>query len=927
MGLCHFGARPLSGFGCGGSKNRKAAEIRADGERTEKERVNKEREEKGSGEKSIEIRERAAERRKRNWRCGQILIITAAVVILILVSWEYFTFLETQMFEERKNHIVEFTEKAAEIVDSEIESAWQQMSGCEHIIRGRVIGSKEELVGILASASDFINESNTIVLAIDENANYWASDQAVGRWPQTELLTEKAEDRQQIVGEIPHKPGDTWFTFVKRLAEPIRTGSDSGAVTHLAIAVDIVAMREKISVKGFGDRCYTYLVNEDGRRLYKYTYSENFIEGYNVLNAFRDYKILNGGTYNEFIHTLERGESTAIEFAFEEPGRKRQDWFVANAAISSENWQILLFVPTGVLGANSSMLMNRTIRFFAIACAVFVAMISIIVGFVVLSRSDKRLMQQKDEANRMLMLSADEARSANQAKSDFLSHMSHDIRTPINGIMGMTEIAIKNVGNQAKVLDCLQKISGSSQHLLGLVNDVLDMSRIESGKTKVNHESFDLRTCIDNCISIIGGQMATREVELIKEVGAMEHPLLIGDELHLRQVFINILGNSVKFTPDGGKIFFRAEEKESTADRAFFRFELEDTGMGMKPEFLPRLFEAFAQEDDGMRTTYKGTGLGMAITKKFLDMMGAEVEVTSQVNVGTKFVVELWMDIDREEKPRELDAGARIHLNDVKILLVEDIELNLEIAQSILEEEGAVVTPAMNGKEAVDAFSDNPAGTFDVILMDIMMPVMDGLTATRTIRALPRPDAGTIPIIAMTANAYAEDVRNTQEAGMNAHLSKPIDVERLLKTVSHYYRLQKNQIRAFDLAGRKILLADDVELNREIAQELLSEAGAHVTMTCGGQEVLDAFRNSPAGTFDVILMDVHMPGLDGLEATRAIRALQREDAGQIPILAMTADVYEEDMQKTKEAGMNGHLTKPLDVKKIAGLLSELQEFS
>jgi len=343
---------------------------------------------------------------------------------------------------------------------------------------------------------------------------------------------------------------------------------------------------------------------------------------------------------------------------------------VANAALHSESWQILLFVPTKVLGADSKLLLDRTIQFFVVASIVLFAMVVLVIIVTIISKEDKRLVKQKDEANELLKTAVNQANSANQAKSDFLSHMSHDIRTPINGIMGMTDIALKNIGNQDKILDCLKKISGSSQHLLGLINDVLDMSRIESGKTKVNHESFDIRTCVENCASIIGGQLSTRNIELIREFDDFEHPLLIGDELHLRQVFINILGNAVKFTLDGGKIYFRAIEKEHTEEKALFRFELRDTGIGMKEEFLPHLFEAFAQEDDGMRTTYKGTGLGMAITKKFIDLMGGTIEVESKLNVGTTFIIELWIDIDKNAKQNEGKSEVHINLEVIKILLV-----------------------------------------------------------------------------------------------------------------------------------------------------------------------------------------------------------------------------------------------------------------
>lgn len=865
--------------------------------------------------------------KERNLKGSPIIFIIFAVILLITVSVSYFHFLEKQFFKERKNHIMEFTDKASEIVDSVIEYSWQQVSACEYVIKSKELVSEEDLLKVLTSMSDFIDETNSLVLAIDKNANYYSSDHDNGRWTQTEFLTSKTDRKQQIVAGIPHKNNESYFVFIERLEVPVEIGANRAAITHLAVAVDIQVMREKISVKGFGDKCYTYLINKDGKRLYKYTYTDNFIEGYNVLSAVENFSIVNGGTYENFISQLEQGKNTALEFEYISENQKKQNWFVANAALQSENWQILLFVPTRVLGADSKLLLDRTIQFFVVASAVVLFMIVIVIIVTIISKENKSLVKQKEEANQILKTAVNQANSANQAKSDFLSHMSHDIRTPINGIMGMTEIALKNIGNQEKILDCLKKISGSSQHLLGLINDVLDMSRIESGKTKVNHESFDIRTCVENCASIIGGQLSTRNIELIREIDDFEHPLLIGDELHLRQVFINILGNSVKFTLDGGKIYFRAIEKEYTEDKALFRFELQDTGIGMKEEFLPHLFEAFAQEDDGMRTTYKGTGLGMAITKKFIDLMNGTIEVESKLNVGTTFIIEMWIDIDKDAKLNEAKSDVHIDLEGIKILLVEDIELNLEIAKTILEEEGAVITPAMNGQEAVDAFANHPAGTFDVVLMDIMMPVMDGITATKTIRALERPDAKQIPIIAMTANAYEEDIRNTQAAGMNAHLSKPIDVELLLKTLSRFYPASQNQKKTVELTDLKVLLADDVELNLEIAEAMLEEGGAIVTTVENGQEAVNMFQDNPAGTFDVILMDVHMPVMDGLAATKAIRSMNREDAKDIPILAMTADVYEEDMQATKEAGMNGHLTKPLNIEKMMWMLSGYREVS
>lgn len=412
--------------------------------------------------------------------------------------------------------------------------------------------------------------------------------------------------------------------------------------------------------------------------------------------------------------------------------------------------------------------------------------------FYLTDNRNRKLLEQKEESNRILKEAAEEARSANKAKSEFLSHMSHDIRTPINGIMGMTEIALKNISDAARVEDCLGKISNSSQHLLSLINDVLDMSRIESGKVTLNSEPMNMSATIDECASIINGQLLNRDLEFVREFGDFEHPNLIGDELHLRQVLINILGNAVKFTPDGGKIYFRVGETGCADGKAHFHFEIEDTGIGMKPEFLQHIWEPFSQEDGGNRTNYKGTGLGMAITKQFVDMMGGTITVESLLYKGSKFAIELSFDIDQHaEAAAETSEETELNLEGMRVMLVEDNEINMEIAQFMLDAVNITMTCAENGKRAVEIFQNSEAGSFDAILMDIMMPVMNGLDAARAIRALDHPDAQTIPIIAMTANAYDEDVRNAQEAGMNGHLAKPIDTKMLYRTLDELYHCPK----------------------------------------------------------------------------------------------------------------------------------------
>lgn len=344
--------------------------------------------------------------------------------------------------------------------------------------------------------------------------------------------------------------------------------------------------------------------------------------------------------------------------------------------------------------------------------------------------------------------------------------MSHDIRTSINGIVGMTAIAIKNFDDREKMLDCLKKVDTSSRYLMSLVNDILDISRIESRKMSVNHEQIDMRNIIDSCALIAEG--------------------LLGDELHLSQILVNILGNAVKFTPDGGKIYFQVKEIAGEEGRAVYRFEIEDTGIGMEEAFLDRIWEPFLQETCRSCSGQKGTGLGMTITKKLVDLMEGTIKVESRLGVGSRFTVEIAFDIEHSGCEKEEIQESDVSLNGMKILLVEDNELNMDIAKTMLEEEGIEVTTAENGQSAVNIFHNCPEGRFDAILMDIRMPVMDGISATKTIRKLPERDAAAIPIIAMTADAYEEDIRRTIDAGMNAHLTKPVQPEKLFQILRKF---------------------------------------------------------------------------------------------------------------------------------------------
>ena len=381
-----------------------------------------------------------------------------------------------------------------------------------------------------------------------------------------------------------------------------------------------------------------------------------------------------------------------------------------------------------------------------------------------------------------------DAQQASRAKTEFLSNMSHDIRTPINGIMGMIEVAQAHLDDRERVQSSLMKMKGAAGHLNSLINDVLDMSKIESGKMSLESRPVEIAQLLETCCTIAEGQMMGRELTLVRDFKPLAHPCVMASELHLRQILINLLSNAVKYTKDGGTITFSAEEIEEKDGCAALRFAVQDTGVGMSETFMRHIFEPFTQEGHSSRTTYQGTGLGMAITKRLVDQMGGRITVQSRQGEGSLFVVELNLPIGQQSA--QTDGGApQDGLTGIRVLLAEDNALNREIAVELLSEAGAEVTCAENGQKALKLLADESC--FDVVLMDVMMPEMDGLAATRAIR---RAEAGRrrIPIIAMTANVFEEDIQRCREAGMDSHVGKPVDLDVLTREILRLVR-RRNQ--------------------------------------------------------------------------------------------------------------------------------------
>ena len=515
------------------------------------------------------------------------------------------------------------------------------------------------------------------------------------------------------------------------------------------------------------------------------------------------------------------------------------------------------------------------------------------------------------------------AENASRAKTEFLSNMSHDIRTPMNAIVGLTAIAGANIESQDRVVECLGKITKSSRHLLGLINEVLDMARIESGRISLAEEDFSLPELVDNLLTITKPAIDEHKHQLEVHIEHIEHEAVCGDSLRIQQVFVNLMSNAVKYTPDGGNITLTIKEKPNGfSELGCYEFSIEDNGIGMTPEFQKIMFEPFSRADDHRTTKVQGTGLGMAIARNIVNLMNGDIQVESAPNKGTKITVTVYLKLQKNEKEQEKE------LLDLPVLVVDDDKTCCESTVATLQEIGIAGEWVLTGKEAVErcyARHETNSDYFAVIL-DWKMPEMDGIATARKIRERVGED---VTIIILTSFDFSEIEEEARAAGVNAFMAKPLFRSRLTATLRQFTSGKKeenarNYLEDFakeNYAGKRILLVEDNELNREIAAEIIGMTGVTIDSAENGKIAVEKVMEAPEKWYDLIFMDIQMPIMNGYEATAAIRALAGS-RGKVPIIAMTANAFAEDVQLAKNTGMNEHIAKPLDLNKLNDVLKQ-----
>ena len=537
---------------------------------------------------------------------------------------------------------------------------------------------------------------------------------------------------------------------------------------------------------------------------------------------------------------------------------------------------------------------------------------------------DRERLQKEEltESREALKDALSAAEHANRAKTAFLSNMSHEIRTPMNAIIGLNNIAMNDASCSEKVREYLEKIGGSAQHLLGIINDILDMSRIESGRMTIKSEEFSFAKNLEQVNTIISGQCRDKGLNYDCRIVGHVDDYYVGDAIKLKQVMINILGNAVKFTPEGGTVTFVIEEGPRYDRKATLKLTVADTGIGMSREYLPHIFEAFSQEDGSSTSKYGSTGLGMPITKSIVELMNGAIQVESEKGKGTTFTVTVTLG-ESDRKGVETEEGD-LNPREMSVLVIDDDRIALEHAQIVLGKIGVRCDTAESGWEGVDKarIRHGRREDYDLILIDWRMPEMDGIETTRQIRSVVGLDT---PIIILTSFNWDDIADEAREAGVDTFVPKPLFAGSVMDEFREAFR-RKNETLAkknVELKGRRVLLAEDVAINAEIITMVLSMREVETELAVNGKIAVEMFESHDPGYYDAVLMDMRMPEMDGLEATRIIRSMDRPDAKTIPIIALTANAFDEDVQRSMQAGLNAHLSKPVEPEALYETLENL----
>ena len=722
------------------------------------------------------------------------IFILSLITLLVLGGFYLRSFFMKQAEQERSSQLEEMSSQLRVNLHYNLETHWNLVASIKDYVNAQSFSSKEQAQqGIKEAEGIFHTELyGCRIMLLDAMGRGYTTDGEVGIWDDLKYLADGAV-KHTFVTDTSNVKG-TYLAFSHKLQST--SDSERGLrFTHMVLLKEISTIRKYYTTESYGGHAATYIINRNGTLAYYDADNEDILGVRNVFKALRE------GTYagsKDFATMRQQLNNYGIATA--SVLLKDNEYYYCLAKMAEYDMTIMLLVPAEYVAVSTMTMLQSALRIQVVFTVLLLGLVLLaLISIVRAERSSKMIKIEKETNQKLnkLRVAAEDAlkvaESASKAKSTFLSNMSHDIRTPMNAIIGFATLALDDIRDGKKVEDYLSKILSSSKHLLGLINDILDMSRIESGKVVLEEQETDLVTTLQELQSIMEGQAKERKLKLHVDYSNLRDRHVYCDKTRLNQVMFNLLANAVKFTSEGGSIWLTMSQLEPTyevEDRAIYEIRVKDTGIGMDKAFIKHIFEPFERERTSTVSKIQGTGLGMAITKNIVDMMGGTIEVESQKGVGTEFIIRLELRLQAEAGVANEDGTKQHgHAEGVaefagkRLLLAEDNELNREIACMLLSKYGFVIDTAENGQEAVDLVAASAPDYYDLVLMDIQMPVMDGHEATRRIRNLKDKELAKVPVVAMTANAFDEDRKAAKECGMNGFISKPINMQEVVQAL------------------------------------------------------------------------------------------------------------------------------------------------
>lgn len=811
------------------------------------------------------------------------------LALVIFASFIYYQSTQDELFAERSAHLTEITIKVADQIDTVMDVGLESASIGSAYLEEKPLPTLKTLFERLDSLQDSAQQEGSLFLVLDNAGNYYASNGRSGAW-ELDGGVLNSDDDICLITTLPYDPINTYMLMMHRMKSPCVIDETGAKIEAIAIASNMKIVQDMMTVDGFGSQCMTYIVSPENKRIYQHTFGQRFIPDTNIMKTLADYRFIKGGSAQTLQEAIAEQKTECMEFV----NGDGTNYYVAITGVGNDS--LLLFVPTDVLSENEGSYLVITIGYFTVVAILLVLCMAYVVTVVIRSRADEKIIQQQSEINKKLELARDRAEQASKAKTEFLSNMSHDIRTPMNAIIGFTTLARDHINETKRVDDYLGKIESSSNHLLSLINDILDMSKIEHGKIQLCYHDCDLAIVLDELLVMVADQ-AEKKGLLLESHIQLAHTLVYIDPLRLNQILLNIVGNAIKYTEPGGQVFFSVEELafdtfassgheseeaqsilSSAQEGTWYRFIVRDTGIGMKEEYLPEIFDAFSRERNTTISRIQGTGLGLAITKSLVEMMQGTIEVSSVLGVGTTFTVTIPL--------RFMDASKM----DCAVPFANQLTLGNHDCPT--------------GQEECDQSSalGTTSGEIETVLSQASEQANDKGIGDRGAGCV----VGAQDKVTSRCDCAQQKNQQTQST---LCIANPCPISEVKQKILEDEHLAPG-------LTIPLLLAEDNDLNAMIVTGLLEDKGFEITWVKDGKAALDAMAEASPSTYALILMDAQMPVMGGHEAARKIRALDNAWGADVPIIALTADAFEEDRQKAFDAGMDAHVAKPLNAHEL-----------